>query len=242
LLPENKPAPGGAGPVLTQLKAGTLIVSQRENAEGKGREMVTCVDGNGSKGSGMGKGKGKETNVEEAKEPKPWADAKVGKVGGGSGSGSGSSGGGYGGGGSGGGGGGEGECGSSPLLPADLQKIPPKMSNTAKATLKKAVDAAAEAALHLLGRETAAAAAAATAMGLANSVGGVVLGRPQPLPAAGAGEMVVLSHVLSPKVAKEWMKLHSKVGRYLSKPPHQFYWMKMRPTSNHAVESTDRKT
>jgi Flp pilus assembly protein TadG len=89
------------------------------------------------------------------------------------------------------------------------------MSKTAKAKLTKAVDVAAEAALHLLATGSsaaAAAAAAATAAALANPVGGVVIGRPQPPPAVDTGELVVLSHVLSPKVAQEWKNLHSKVG------------------------------
>ena len=94
-------------------------------------------------------------------------------------------------------------------------RIPPPMSKTAKAKLTKAVDVAAEAALHLLATGSsaaAAAAAAATAAALANPVGGVVIGRPQPPPAVDTGELVVLSHVLSPKVAQEWKNLHSKVG------------------------------
>ena len=92
-------------------------------------------------------------------------------------------------------------------------RIPPPMSKTAKAKLTKAVDVAAEAALHLLATgSSAAAAAAATAAALANPVGGVVIGRPQPPPAVDTGQLVVLSHVLSPKVAQEWKNLHSKVG------------------------------
>jgi hypothetical protein len=43
---------------------------------------------------------------------------------------------------------------------------------------------------------------------LANPVGGVVLGRPQPPPAEDAGEIRVLSHVLSPAVAKEFKRVH----------------------------------
>jgi len=45
---------------------------------------------------------------------------------------------------------------------------------------------------------------------LANPVGGVVLGRPQPPPAEDAGEIRVLSHVLSPAVAKEFKRVHFK--------------------------------
>ena len=112
--------------------------------------------------------------------------------------------------GGGGGGGGGREKGTSSRAPPVFvieQSIPPPMSKTAKAKLKQAINAAATAAeaARVVAAEAEEAVAAAR---LPNTVGGVVIGRPQPAPAEDRGEVVVLSHVLSPAVAKEWKRLH----------------------------------